>query len=1603
MNRYIQWYTANYRADLFLEPIPAATGDIGGFVYYDHLAPGTWIGNGIYDESDDRTMHGVPVELWDATGTTLIATTMTGQVDKAAVLAQGWMQPYTFPIDEWGGVFVGPLPGFYEFRDLAPGSYRVKVIPPGGFSPSPAGSDVITVTVTGGARVDQDFGINTPVPLAGEIEGGVWDDVFVDPRPLSLMYLEKAGIDGAPVGVYDHLGYFLGASYQGNPMCYLGADVGPDPMTQCPPGEPIPQKPETERRFAPAPLLYLGNDPALPGYNDEYLPLMMPYTMGQGKYKFEADWSLVPVALGDGPTQAGFPPVPPPSPPPVIANVQPGGGFLITGQNFGSRRWFSTVTLSGKELYVTSWSDIEIHVQLPTDPITGPMIVTTLAGSSNAVHVEIAYDPARATYMAERSVFVDASNTGPEDGSNAQPWNTIGEALDNLPTATPRYVFVAAGYYNERVHITESDIEIIGAGPQETTVDGLGSVQLSIEGQGFVGRGPVFFVGAGGEFGSVENIMISGLTVTRGTVDDDIGCGIFGDYGNRNLDINTCNLHHNGGYYGGAIWLHKSNHDVKIWSNTISNNGNPGGYSGGISVNDEPEYGPEHGQPEHIWDDHLPGCPPGTYEIFNNHILQNYSPDYGAAIALYEVKDHLIVAGNLIEANHAEDHGGAMFFEDSGPIDVFGNIIRRNSCYDDGGAISFEDVGDDIASVRVFNNLIAENWADDHGENHARGGGLAFDDTFYAEVFNNTIVGNVVAGSRDPAGGGIDSERNGHEYNGSEPLGYDIPPGYSDVKIYNNIIWGNMRLNYDQVQHSDEEDLDWRFGTNHVWSPDNLHVDNPSLQGEWESHNNSESFTHVEFNIIDNGEYADRLGNIGLDPLFVDSDNLDWHLAAGSPAVNQAPAISAPERDLDRAFRLISDGMVDMGAYELGALPGNEGLVSPLKSPVAVCDTGGPYVIECHGQTMTTVQLDGRVSNDPDPGRTLTYAWSTDCPDGTFDDDAGPTPVLTLTMGALCPLTCNVNLALSNCSDGWTVACSTTVTVADTAEPTLSGVPADVTVDCATVPSPASPTATDTCDAAPQITLSEMPTDGACPDTYTLTRTWTATDTCGNSSSQTQVITVQDTVAPVLTAPSDLTVECTDPTDPPATGLALATDNCDAAPAVTYTDVENLTACNGTGTITRTWTATDACGNATTLDQVITIVDTTAPALAVAADVTVECTEPTDPGNTGQSTATDNCDAAPAVTYTDVADLTGCNGTGSITRTWTATDACGNATALVQVITVLDTTAPSLTMPPDVTVECDQPTDPSNTGSTTAADNCDAVPDVTFGDDVAAGACPQQAVITRTWTGTDACNNSTTSSQIITVVDRTPPLIVCPSDLTITLADSSTDPADTGQATATDNCDAVPGITFSDAEAPPYAYCPTAWTIARTWSAIDQCSNEMSCDQLIDVTDPSSHPPGYCCNPNNGDLNLIDDGNECTNDICDPATGQVEHPDSGLCGACCVQGKACIYVLAETCETLGGAFLGEQTFCLGDGDGDGGDDQCDNCNGVDDSVFGFWICKPSGGLCETDADCPQGERCEKACIGEIPTVSGWGLLILVLLLMAGGKVCFGRRWRSAPC
>lgn len=359
-----------------------------------------------------------------------------------------------------------------------------------------------------------------------------------------------------------------------------------------------------------------------------------------------------------------------------------------------------------------------------------------------------------------------------------------------------------------------------------------------------------------------------------------------------------------------------------------------------------------------------------------------------------------------------------------------------------------------------------------------------------------------------------------------------------------------------------------------------------------------------------------------------------------------------------------------------------------------------------------------------------------------------------------------------------TNTCTQTITVIEDVNPVLT-VPGDATAECDSIPALGTASATDNCDTNVTVEyLGETRLDGQNPlCAYTLVRTWKATDSCGNAVTNRQNILVRDTTEPILTVPAPITIECGAPI--PA-GSASATDNCSSAPVTFLGATTNGIGC--TLEIIRVWKAEDACGNATTNRQVITVVDTTKPVLTVSGNATIECGAALP---SGSASATDNC-GQPTVTFLGtVTNGTGC--TYEVIRTWKAEDACGNAVTNRQIITVSDTTKPVLTVPANVTIDCGTPL-PSTTAA--ATDNC-GTPVVTYlGTTTNGSGC--NFTVSRTWKAADACGNAVTNKQTVTVRDTTAPVITSvPTGGDIGCTTLPTDASIKSQVTATDACGTV--------------------------------------------------------------------------------------------------------------------------------------------------------------------------------------------------------------------
>ena len=417
--------------------------------------------------------------------------------------------------------------------------------------------------------------------------------------------------------------------------------------------------------------------------------------------------------------------------------------------------------------------------------------------------------------------------------------------------------------------------------------------------------------------------------------------------------------------------------------------------------------------------------------------------------------------------------------------------------------------------------------------------------------------------------------------------------------------------------------------------------------------------------------------------------------------------------------------------------------------------------------------------------------------------------------------------------------CTQTITVNDQTPPSLT-CPVNVTVSCASqVPAPNIASVTgvsDNCGGIVTVThISDVISNQTCPNRYTITRTYRATDVCGNFAECTQMITVNDQTAPTLTCPGPITVSCASQVPAPNPSLVTASDNCGGAVTVTHiSDVISNQTCTNRFTITRTYRATDACGNFAQCTQTITVNDQTPPTLTCPVPINVSCASQVPAPNPSLVTTSDNCGGSVTVTHiSDVISNQTCPNRFIVTRTYRATDACGNFAECTQTITVNDQTAPTMTCPAAVTVSCASQVPAPDPSLVIATDNCGGTVAVTHISDVISNqTCPNRFTITRTYRATDACGNFAQCTQTITVNDQTPPVITCSPNLVVNTPLGTCSAVVNFTVTATDNCGVVSVISV-----PASGSTFQIGTTTVTSTATDACGNTSTCTFTVTVND----------------------------------------------------------------------------------------------------------------------------------------------------------------------
>ncbi len=301
----------------------------------------------------------------------------------------------------------------------------------------------------------------------------------------------------------------------------------------------------------------------------------------------------------------------------------------------------------------------------------------------------------------------------------------------------------------------------------------------------------------------------------------------------------------------------------------------------------------------------------GMETSVNGFIITHGSGNDGAGIYLNAAS--VKIQNNIIEYNKCVDgiNGGAGILCNNNSNAIISNniIINNISVYSNGGGISCS-----YSSPIITDNLIKGNYSN-------TGGGLYFESSS-ATVMRNRIYGNVATYT----GGAIDCE-------------------YSPMLICDNLIYGNTSNSTGGVNLNNSSAIvtNNSFVKNSSWmlwaggavtmisSSFSNNVAHPKLGNNIITDNSSGVYCDkytiptISNNCVYQNAAYDYQGtassgfDIKADPLFLDAQDGDFHISAGSPCRDQGSNsyVSAGETDIDGDNRIWPNGgTVDIGADE---------------------------------------------------------------------------------------------------------------------------------------------------------------------------------------------------------------------------------------------------------------------------------------------------------------------------------------------------------------------------------------------------------------------------------------------------------------------------------------------------------------------------------------------------------------------------------------------------------------------------------------------------------------------------------------------------------------
>jgi hypothetical protein len=487
--------------------------------------------------------------------------------------------------------------------------------------------------------------------------------------------------------------------------------------------------------------------------------------------------------------------------------------------------------------------------------------------------------------------------------------------------------------------------------------------------------------------------------------------------------------------------------------------------------------------------------------------------------------------------------------------------------------------------------------------------------------------------------------------------------------------------------------------------------------------------------------------------------------------------------------------------------------------------------------------------------------------------------------------------------------------------------------------------------------------DTGCGETAIIIRTWIAEDQSGNNNSCTQTIEVVDTTSPVIDCPIETVELFLDENGMATLDLVAeypATDQCGE---VIYDTEVFIFTCDDLGELDREFEVSDECGNISTCELNIEVIDNIAPEFQNCVPLVQFLLSDYNncnpvfyvaPARVPTPLAEDNCTEIVNVTRSPSLLEALCDGDLGIARgmiLFTAIDDSGNTSTCTTIVELFDDVEPILVCVPSVTVDLDE----NGIGSISStdlldmiSDECDNSPQVVV--EIFNFDCTDLGENIIVISGTDCAGNIGTCQTTVVVEDNIGPAITCVENVIVQLDSQGLgelDPEDMLDGLPLDNCSSVFEYEASQTD---FDCDDVGIPIEVILTITDEEGNTSTCTSTIEVVD-EINPVAIC------------------------PTSFSENNDAGLCNAAVsfilADGTDNCAGVSQSADSLSGSVfpVGMTSVTVTATDASGNTDTCVFTITVIDNEPPVANCPPN-----ITADTDPGE-CDAVVIFDLPTGS----------------------------